>query len=48
MSTYKIPTRAMAGNGNVRDSAVDDVVAVDRNGLVDHDESVWSSSSFLF
>lgn len=30
----------MAGNGNVRDSAVDGMVAVDSNGLVDHDESV--------
>lgn len=38
----------MAGNGNVRDSAVDRVVAVDSNGLVDHDESVWSPSPFLF
>lgn len=27
----------MAGNGDIRDSAVNDVVAVDRNGLVDHD-----------
>lgn len=30
----------MAGNGDIRDSAVNDVVAVDRNGLVDHDGDV--------
>lgn len=30
----------MAGNGDVRDTAVDGMIAVDRNGLVDHDESV--------
>lgn len=36
-STYKVPTRAMAGNGDIRDIAVNDVIAVDRNGLVDHD-----------
>ena len=40
VSTYKVPTRAMAGNGDIRDSAVNDVVAVDRNGLVDHDGDV--------
>lgn len=28
----------MAGNGDIRDSAVDGMVAVDRNGLVDHYE----------
>lgn len=36
----------MAGNSYIRDSAVNDVVTVDGNGLVDHDESVCSSSPF--
>lgn len=35
--TYKVPIRAMAGDGDIRAIAVNEVVAVDRNGLVDHD-----------
>lgn len=38
----------MAGNSDIRDSAVDDMVAVDMNGFVDHDESIWNSSFFSF
>lgn len=36
-SAYKVPIRAMAGDGDIRANAVNVVVAVDRNGLVDHD-----------
>lgn len=37
----------MAGNGDIRDIAVNGVVAVDSNGLVDHDEKCLKLKYFL-
>lgn len=46
-SAYKVPTRAMAGDGDIRVTAVNEVVAVDRNGLIDHDEKCLKLKIFL-
>lgn len=46
-STYKVPTRATGGNGDIRDTAVNGMVAVDSNGLVDHDGKCLKLKFFL-
>lgn len=37
----------MAGDGDIRDSTINGVVAVDRNGLVDHDGKRLKLKNFV-